>query len=35
VGPAIRPVYEQSGRLDMYARDEGLAVVALFLFEKD
>lgn len=35
VGPAIRPVYEQANRLDMYARDEGLAVVALFLFEKN
>jgi SAM-dependent methyltransferase len=35
VGPAIRPVYEQANRLDMYARDEGLAIVALFLFQKD
>ncbi|HUE64550.1 MAG TPA: class I SAM-dependent methyltransferase [Rhizomicrobium sp.] len=35
VGPAIRPVYEQAGRLDMYARDQGLAIVALFLFEKN
>jgi SAM-dependent methyltransferase len=34
VGPAIRPVYEQTKRLDMYARDQGLAIVALFLFEK-
>jgi malonyl-CoA O-methyltransferase len=35
VGPAIYPLYQQANRLDMYARDEGLAVVALFLFEKD
>lgn len=35
VGPAIRPVYEQAGRLDMYARDQGLAIVALFLFDKN
>ncbi len=34
VGPAIRPVYEQAGRLDMYARDQGLAIVSLFLFER-
>jgi SAM-dependent methyltransferase len=34
VGPAIRPVYERANRLDMYARDEGLAVVVLFLFQK-
>jgi SAM-dependent methyltransferase len=34
VGPAIRPVYEQANRLDMYARDQGLAIVALFLFQK-
>lgn len=34
VGPAIRPIYEQVKRLDMYARDEGLAIVALFLFQK-
>ena len=34
VGPPIRPVYERAGRLDMYARDQGLAIVALFLFEK-
>ena len=35
VGPAVRPVYEQANRLDMYARDQGLAIVALFLFEKN
>jgi SAM-dependent methyltransferase len=35
VGPVIRPVYEQASRLDMYVRDEGLAIVALFLFQKD
>ena len=34
VGPAIRQLYRQAGRLDMYARDKGLAIVALFLFEK-
>ena len=34
VGLAVRPVYEQANRLDMYARDEGLAIVALFLFQK-
>ena len=35
VGPLIRPIYQQMERLDMYARDKGLAIVALFLFEKD
>lgn len=35
VGPVIRPVYEQANRLDLYARDEGLAIVALFLFQKN
>ena len=35
VGPAIQPFYEKAGRLDMYARDEGLGIVALFLFSKD
>jgi hypothetical protein len=34
VGPAIRPLYQQANRLDMYERNRGLAVVALFLFEK-
>jgi len=34
VGPAIRSLYQQADRLDMYERDRGLAVVALFLFEK-
>jgi SAM-dependent methyltransferase len=34
VGPAIRPLYEKAGRLDMYERDRGLCIVALFLFEK-
>jgi SAM-dependent methyltransferase len=34
VGPAIRPVYERANRLDVYTRDEGLAIVALFLFQK-
>jgi SAM-dependent methyltransferase len=34
VGPGILPVYEKAGRLDMYARDHGLAIVALFFFEK-
>ena len=34
VGPAIRPLYQQANRLDMYTRDKGLAIVALFLFEK-
>jgi malonyl-CoA O-methyltransferase len=35
VGPAIRPLYEKTGRLDMYDRDLDLPIVALFLFEKD
>jgi SAM-dependent methyltransferase len=35
VGPAIRPLYEKAGRLDMYDRDQDLRIVALFLFEKD
>jgi len=35
VGPGIRSLYEQAGRLDMYERDKGLAIVALFLFQKD
>ena len=34
VGSAIRPIYERANRLDVYTRDEGLAVVALFLFQK-
>jgi SAM-dependent methyltransferase len=34
VGPAIQPLYQQANRLDMYERDRGLAIVALFLFEK-
>jgi len=35
VGPAIRSLYEKANRLDMYARDEGLSIVAIYLFEKD
>lgn len=35
VGPAIRDCYEKAGRLDMYARDQGLAIVALYQFEKN
>lgn len=35
VGPLIRPFYQQAGRLDMYWRDVGLAIVALFLFERN
>jgi SAM-dependent methyltransferase len=34
VGPGIRPVYEEAGRLGMYKRDQGLAIVTLLLFEK-
>ena len=35
VGPAIRPLYEKTGRLDMYDRDLDLPIVVLLLFEKD
>ena len=35
VGRAIRAFYEKAGRLDMYARDEGLPIVALYQFEQD
>jgi len=34
IGPQIQPVYERLGHSDMYVRDCGLAIVALFLFEK-
>ena len=34
VGPSVRPFYERAGRLDIYARDAGLAVVAAFLFRR-
>lgn len=34
VGPAIRPFYEKAGRLDIYARDEGLCIIALFVFSR-
>lgn len=34
VGPPIRAVYEQANRLDMYTRDQGLAIVALFGYAK-
>jgi malonyl-CoA O-methyltransferase len=35
VGSAIRPFYEQTRHLAMYERDEGLRIVAAFLFEKE
>jgi len=34
IGPQIQPLCERGGHMDMYERDLGLAIVALFLFEK-
>jgi len=33
IGASIKPIYERANHLDMYARDQGLAIVALFHFE--
>jgi malonyl-CoA O-methyltransferase len=32
IGPSVKPFYARAGRLDAYERDQGLAVVAAFLF---
>ena len=34
VGASIKDIYERANHLDMYVRDQGLAIVALFHFEK-
>jgi SAM-dependent methyltransferase len=35
IGPAVRAHYERAGKVDAYARDEGLCVVLALSFRKD